>query len=226
MRTNYYLDESGNLKGHATIYSKFEKGPSTEFNFDYDTLPDWYPCNFQYDLYTNTKINDVYLSRNGKYSKGYEDPAYKEIGDTQRAKELPKLSNNVIECVKKANSNLKFWSQEYSIITWLDDPSSYTMGDVMSSIKTINSEIDYILDGAYISQGFLDVLPTYTHGEGVMLLYSLITGDRFKGYPLGISEGTSGKNVVLSKETEFKIYQLQSLYNMLQECRKVKKVFL
>lgn len=221
MKTRYYKDEDGLVRGLLTVSSRYEN--EIELEFDPTTLPTWYPCGFTYDLMYNVTAKKVYLT-NTETHKGaipYGEHTYTSF------KNSPKLNNWVIKELVEGNDGLSV-SSVMMKSTWWRKPGDYTSEDVQDDLKEVTSKMDVVLSRFYTKNHLADTLPKFYNFEGVAFLYNLIKNPKAdpKHMPMEPNRYTEDfTNLELSEEDRVSLDGMQAIYIMLQECRKIAKAY-
>lgn len=154
MKTSFRLDNGGNLVGRLDVHDR-NNTLLKVFDFDFYTINNWYPLNFEYDLIYRLEHDTLQVVPDSRGEILYVDYG---ITDSSRKLEYTVaqgLDKTVFKPVKFDNEKVCKKAKELNLPTWLDE--DFTYEDTKLGLNDIEHKIDlltkYCLKDYYFALG-------------------------------------------------------------------------
>lgn len=176
------------------------------FNFNFDSINNWYPLNCEYNLLYKVEDNALQLVPTTKKELLYVDYGINLNVNPMLQYDVSKgLNNLVIKQVQRDNTMVCSYANELSLPNWLD---SFTYQDVLEGIKVIEKQLDELTNAAI-----------------TLYYYELPQDDkpRFNSYVKKTKERLALANLSDANQRDYIL--LGKLYVMFNIMRKVSKLY-
>ena len=141
MKTSFKLDNDGNLVGRLDVHDR-NNTLLKVFNFDFSTISNWYPLNFEYNLIYHLEHDTMQVVPDSRGEILYVDYG---ITDSSRKLEYTVaqgLDKTIFKAVKFDNDKVCRQAKKLALPTWLDE--DFTYEDIKLALKDIEHKIDLL----------------------------------------------------------------------------------